>query len=49
MQDDELPKWMLDDTIKDEEKLTELYGRGMRERKDVCYDDDLTEHQWTKV
>ena len=49
MQEFEVPEWVKikkQDLVED---LTKDYGAGKRERKQVIYDDDLTESQWTKM
>jgi hypothetical protein len=49
MQDDELPEWMLADLSALDEDITDNYGRGMRERKEVKYDDRLSDLQFAKM
>ena len=49
IQEDELPEWMVAEQIFPDDVDAATYGRGRRERKEVFYDDDLTENQWSKV
>lgn len=53
MDETDLPKWVLkpevDQKLKRNEDIVNLmeHGRGRRKRKDVLYDDNLTEREWT--
>jgi hypothetical protein len=52
MTDDELPPWMLCDYVdimKGMEEDSANYGRGTRVRKEVNYDDGLSENKWLKI
>jgi hypothetical protein len=49
MQADELPEWMLSEESVLEETDLSLYGRGLRQRPTVNYDDGLSDNQWAKV
>lgn len=48
MTEDELPAWLQQDFEVPEEASLE-YGRGMRSRTDVCYDDNISDSKFTKV
>jgi len=49
MQEFEVPEWVKIKKQDLEIDVTQNYGSGKRERKQVIYDDDLTESQWTKM
>lgn len=44
----ELPQWMLVQESKEDQEEIE-YGRGMRERSSVIYDDGLSDFKWQKM
>jgi ATP-dependent helicase STH1/SNF2 len=49
MTEDELPEWLKVELPDTEEDITVVYGRGMRQRKDVVYDDGLSLNQYAML
>jgi len=49
MQQDELPKWMMKENVDFEVAGVGGYGRGHRERRDINYDDGLSDSAFTKM
>eukprot|EP01096_Ripella_sp_DP13-Kostka_P016088 TRINITY_DN771_c0_g3_i2.p1 TRINITY_DN771_c0_g3~~TRINITY_DN771_c0_g3_i2.p1 ORF type:complete len:1469 (-),score=859.98 TRINITY_DN771_c0_g3_i2:128-4390(-) len=45
---DELPQWISNPII-DEKEVTVEYGRGRRERGDVCYNDNMSDSQFFRM
>jgi len=49
IQEYELPEWMKYDLDSFKEDITAIYGRGMRERREIEYDDGLSEIQFDRM
>lgn len=45
--EDELPNYLLEDDI--DEDITIHYGRGRRERREIQYDDHMTDNQFARM
>ena len=48
-QDEEVPFWIKQKPVDQDESLTKEYGRGNRMKKNINYVDELTDNQWMRM